>query len=163
MKPFAANPEVQAEIAKLVPLLQALSVNGILAYENASKAIGRDVRREARYSLLRARQQVEKDDGVRFAVITNVGIKRLSADDVPAIGSYAIKHLHRTAKTAVKRLSDLRAYNDMQPEDRLRIAGMRLVASHVAEKTERKAVKEVEDSVRQAGAAIDFGTVLGRK
>lgn len=159
---FAQKPEVQAEIDKLIPLLKTLSVDGLLAYETATALIGRDVTAAGRYSLQRAREIVEKEDGVRFATVHGVGVKRLAAKDIPALGGYALRHMNRTAKKTVKQLSDLRAYNDMEPGDRLRIVGLRLVASHIVEKTDRKAVKEVEDNVRQAGSAIDFGNVLKR-
>ena len=160
MTPFASNPQVQAEIEKLCGLLRALSVDTVLTYADASVAIDRDVQGQARYSLIRARDTVEKEDGIRFATVHNVGIKRLSASEVPAIGQHGIKHINRTAKRVVKRLGNLKSYNDMTGDDRLRVAAMRMVASHVAERTSRAAVKEVESSVKQAGSAIDFGTVL---
>ena len=163
MTSFAQNPETQAEIEKLCPLLRNLSVGLVLSYDSASAVIGRDAQAEARYSLLQARARVEKEDGIRYATVRGEGIKRLSADEVPAIGVHAIRLIHKQAKKTVKRLSDLRGYNDMKPDERLRIAGQRMVASHIVERTASRAVREVEDSVRQAGSAIDFGTVLDRK
>ena len=163
MIPFAQNPETQAEIEDLCPLLRNLSVGLVLSYVAASSVIGRDVRAEAHYSLQKARARVEREDGTRYATVRGEGIKRLSADEIPAIGTHAIRLIHNKAKKTVRRLSDLRGYNDMKADERLRIAGQRMVASHIMERTASRAVKEVEESVRQAGSAIDFGTVLDLK
>lgn len=150
MNNFVSNPEIQAQIERAITTLRAMTVGQVAPYELFP----------TRYALMRAREIVEKEDGVRFGTVHKIGVKRLAAEDVPAIGVSGIRRLHRVSRKTVKRLSNLRSYNDMTPTDRLRVAAQRMVANAVAEKTARAAVKEAEDSVRTAGAAIDFGTVL---
>lgn len=151
MSQFIADPQIQAEVDRVTELLRAMSIGETAAYDDLHTN---------RYVIDRARASVEKYYGIRFGTVRNVGVKRLAAHEVPDIGIDGVKRVHRAGKKTLARLSNLRAYNDMKPEDRLKIAAHRMIASHVVEKTTRSAIKQNEDSIRNAGSAIDFGNVL---
>lgn len=151
MDAFVSNPEVQAQIERVAAILRTMQIGQTIAYTQFSASY---------YVIMRARAEVEKADGIRFGTVRKVGVKRLAAEEVPAIGIAGIRHMHRAGKKTVKRLTNLKGYNDMTPDDRLRVAAQRMIANAVVERTSRSAIKETEDNVRTAGAAIDFGTVL---
>jgi len=150
MDHFVSNPEIQQQIDRVAAILRSMSVGQTVTYESLGAKY---------YVIMRARETVEKEDGIRFGTVHKVGVKRLAADEVPALGIAGLRHMHRVGKKTVKRLTNLKAYNDMTPTDRLRVAAQRMIASAIVEKTARTAVKEAEDNVRTAGAAIDFGSL----
>ena len=154
MNAFISDPEIQEQIAYVAHQLRGMAVGQIGAYN----AFNGDL-----YVILRARARVEKEDGIRFGTVRGVGVKRLSASEVPAIGTAGTRRIHRAAKKTVARLSNLRAYNDMDAADRLRCAAYSMIAVSVAEKTSTSSVKASENNVRNAGAAVNFGTILQQK
>ena len=106
---FASNPELETEVAIIVRMLSSLSVGAVLSYHAITEAIGRDIQSEARTSLLRARQAAEKETGVLYGTVSNVGIKRLPSSETPSVGFYALKSISRKARRTINRLDNLSA------------------------------------------------------
>lgn len=156
---FKSSPETEAEIATLIEMLRVLSVGDVIGYGTMSEAIGRDTQGIARLSLIRARKTVEKEDGIRLATVFNTGVKRLAAEDIPGIGSHARRRIGRTAKTAYKRLSDIRGSN-VSPEVQRNINVQRSLLGAITLFTGSKAEKRVEKEVDHAGSEIPIGRTL---
>lgn len=150
MTPFHSDPQVQQQIATLITLLRNMPTNAVLSYADIWQAVGR----KSVYVLNRARDEVEKADGVRFATVRTQGVTKLPADQVAAIGVQGVRQMHKKAKRITKRLSDLKGYNSLSAEDRMKIAGARMVASHVAEKTARNAIRDAVETIRTVGTEV---------
>lgn len=145
MKP--STPEMQIEIERLAKALRAVPVGSVLTYTDASKAIGRDVTNGARFVLQKARDAVEKSDGIRFGTVYREGIKRLAADDVPGIGREVRKRIGRAAKRGFNRMSGL-SYNDIKPDIRAQIDAERSVLGAIHSLTAQVAVTKVSEGTQ---------------
>ena len=118
--PIATNPELQIEIEKVMTALTELGPDEILTYDELTHLLGYHPR-EKPWVVLRAKQRVEKEQGVRFASVRGVGPKRLSTEALPGIGQFARQRIGRIAKKDANRLIDLRAYNDIDKKTQSRI------------------------------------------
>lgn len=113
---FRSSPEREAEIRTLSGLLREIPLGEVLSYAAMTEAIGRDVRGDARVSLLAARQTVEREpEGRRFETLRGVGIKRIETADIPGIGAATRRKISRTARRGHARLCGITA-NDLTPE-----------------------------------------------
>jgi hypothetical protein len=156
---FESRPENQASISALVIALKAVSVGGILRYDDASKLVGADVRNGSRYLLSRAREIVEKETGTRFGTVTGEGVKRLDTAAVLGIGAGARRHIRRTASKTAKRLTGI-AYNDLTGEQRKRLnaeaATFGAVALLATERSVTTTEKATQDTVLPAGKVLEL-------
>lgn len=154
-----SNPEVQAEITALCNLVRALPIGATLAYEAATEAVGRDVQGVARFSLMRAREIVEKQDGIRFGTVSKIGVKRLQTEDIPSIGTQARRRIRRTARRGYARLAGLRV-NDITPQIQKQLDTERAALGAISLFTEERAVKKIEADTERVGAELPIGMTL---
>ena len=154
---FTSSVETQAEITALCRLFRELSIGAVLTYGDASRVIGRDVQTVARFSWIRARDIVEKEDGIRFGTVHAQGAKRLTAEDIPAIGAQARRRIRRTARKGAKRLRNLRGVNAIDADVQRRIDAEVSALGAIALVTTEHAARKIETEVRQTGAEIPVG------
>lgn len=129
--PYATNPELQIELEKVMGALRELGPDEILTYDELTHVLGYHPR-EKPWVLLRAKQRVEKEDGIRFASVRSVGPKRLATEDLPGIGQFARQRIGRIAKKDANRLTDLRGYNDIDRKTQTRIDAERSLLGAVS-------------------------------
>ena len=136
---FTTNPERQVEIKQLADMLADVPVRGIVTYAQLSDAAGHSVQ-DRPFALMKARNKAEKESGMRFETVRDIGIKKLDGESVHGIGIAARKHIERHAKRQSKRLAGLK-YNDIGKERQARIDVERsllgAVASMAAAKPEK--------------------------
>lgn len=114
------SPAHEIAVEKIAALLAALGVGEILSYADASKAAGLDLRSAARWLLLRARANVEKErPDVRFTTERGQGVRRLAADEIPGIGAAARRSIRRKARIGYRRLADQKM--NLSPQDQARV------------------------------------------
>lgn len=98
-------PEISVDTRLLYQAIQELEPDEIIEYSKLSKLIGRDVRGAARSNLMSARKMAERDDAIVVECVQNVGIKRLTDQEiVSSVGGHARKRIRRTAGRAVRKL-----------------------------------------------------------
>jgi hypothetical protein len=127
---FQTNPERQIEIKKLAAILADVPVRGIATYADLSNAVGYSVQNRP-FALMKARTKAEKDSGMRFETVRDIGIKKLDGESVHGIGTAARKHIGRHARRQSKRLTGLK-YNDIGKDRQARIDVERSLLSAVA-------------------------------
>jgi hypothetical protein len=143
------SPELDAEIGRLAELLATVGVDQILTYREMNLAIGRDVQNEARYSLMRAQQRAEREHGIRYATLHNVGKRRLKGDDLPSIGAKARQHIRKAAKRGYRRLGDLAG--NVPSEVQRRIDAERAALGTISLFTREHVRRKIETEVERAG------------
>ncbi len=156
---FTSRPELSAEISALTGLLMALSVDSVLTYQQASAAIGRNVQTSARFALMRAREEAEKEGGHLFATVSGKGIKKLPAGSAYTIGQESMRRIRRTAKRGVDRLSRVRGNMSEQEQGRITAyASMLGAVSLVAGSQAERAVEKLTEgqSVIPAGRILQI-------
>lgn len=104
----------------LIEVLQAAPIGAVISYAKLTEAVGEDIQTDARHYLYSAMRAVQAD-GLAFGTIRGEGIKRLTADEIPAIGDAALLHIRRSSKRARKRMRVADGMNDMSNESRVKI------------------------------------------
>lgn len=100
----------------LADLLVAVPHGGAVAYATLSSAVQFDVRKR-RHCLGRARQLALSESGAIFDTRRNYGLVRLVADQIPAIGAAARRHIRRTARRSNNAMQKaIASFNDVDPK-----------------------------------------------
>lgn len=152
--------EKSADTKVLENLLSEASVGQLVAYEEMSKAIGRDVRMHALSSLRTARQGLLKEKGLVFGVERGVGLKRL--DDIGIVASTESdrRKMQRVAKRSLRKLAVVNF--DKLPDDKKRqhvVASAQMGA--IAMFSAKSASKKIESKVvSNNSACLPIGETL---
>lgn len=160
---FNSRPENLTDIALLAECLEALSYEEIATYEDLSKIIGRDVRR-CRHLLAAAQKRVERDKGVLFSCVTNVGYKRLPPSGTLTVASDGVRSCRRKASRVFSRISN-GSGNSLSDNERHRLDGYRsLFGAMAAVSTEKVAktitVESTDGALPLAKTLAVFGKIL---
>ena len=118
----------------LIEVLQAASIGAVVTYAALTEAVGEDVQGPARHYLYSAMKAVQSE-GIAFGTVRGQGVKRLTADEIPAIGDAALLHIRRSSKRARKRMRVADGMNDMSNEARVKInatASLLGIVEHMA-------------------------------
>lgn len=89
------------ETAALHEALITVPIGETITYAALTEAIGRNAAREGRASLESARRIALRDQGIAFAVVRKVGLRRLRAEEAPEIGCGYRRKIRRTAGRAL--------------------------------------------------------------
>lgn len=100
--------------------LRAASIGEVVSYDALSDALGEEVTK-ARHHLYAALKALH-DDGLAFGTVRGEGVKRLSADELPAIGDAALLHIRRTSRRTRRKLNVANKMNDVSNETMVRIS-----------------------------------------
>src|ERR1700749_4425518 len=78
------------EIGLLTDFLESISEGELVPYEKLNEVSGINLKNN--YHVLQvARKEIHKEKNVVFGVIKNVGIKRLSSDEISGVGISTVK------------------------------------------------------------------------
>jgi len=115
------TPDFQksAQTLALIERLREAPIGSVVTYAALSEAIGEDIT-ETRGHLYSAIKALGSD-GIAFGTVRGQGVKRLTADEIPAIGEAAILHIRRASRRARKRMAVVNTMNDAPNEVRIKI------------------------------------------
>lgn len=142
---FSTNPETEIEVERLTKVLSNLPIRSIASYAELSQAVGYDVQ-ERPFTLMKARERVEKQTGLRFATVKGEGVKKLDGASVAGIGAAARKVIARRAKRQAARLTGL-SYNDIDASSQQRIDAERSLLGAISA-TAKADIAKVEQEAR---------------
>lgn len=129
----------------LIETLQAASIGAVVTYGTLSQAIGEDVQNGARHFLYSA-QKALLDDGIAFGTVRNTGLKRLAADEIPAIGDAALLHIRRSSKKARKRMGVVNTMNDAPNDVRIKINATASLLGVIEHFSTKKAATKAQET-----------------
>jgi len=115
------TPDFQksAQTLALMDRLRLAPVGEVVSYSALSEVIGESIT-ESRGHLYTAIKAL-MPDGLAFGTVRGEGVKRLTADELPAIGAAAIVHIGRTSRRARARMAVVSGMNDVSNEARIKI------------------------------------------
>lgn len=142
---FSTNPETEIEVERLTRVLTDLPIRETASYATLSEAVGYDVQRKP-FALIKARQRVEKETGLRLETVRREGVKKLDGAAVAGIGAQARKLIAKKAKRQAQRLTGLR-YNDIDAAGQARIDAERSLLGAISA-TAKADVERVEAETR---------------
>jgi hypothetical protein len=147
-----------AQTDKLIEVLRTCSIGETITYGRLSDAIGEDVQDKRHY--LNSATRILEAEGVAFRTETNVGVRRISADDLPSVGQQAIDRTRRTAKRGSRRLALLDRMNDVKPETAAAVRGKRSLLDLIVWAASSVQRKRVEQEARQTTGPIPPAKLL---
>lgn len=135
----------------LIEALQAAPIGAVVTYGTLSDTIKEDVQNGARHFLYSAMRAVQAD-GLAFGTVRNMGVKRLTADEIPAIGDAALLHIRRSSRRARQRMGVVSGMNDVSNETRIKVNASASLLGVIEHFSTGKTAKKAE-------AAATHGTV----
>lgn len=129
----------------LIEALQAASIGTVLTYGQLSKAIGEDVQNGARHYLYSAIKALQTE-GVAFGTVRRMGVKRLTAEEIPAIGDAALLHIRRSSRRARKRMGVVAGMNDVPNETRIKVNATASLLGVIEHFSTGKSAKKAEEA-----------------
>lgn len=155
---FTATPEIEADIQALSAALEACPIGETVSYAALSEAIGRDVR-NCRHVLAAARRQAEENTGHLFQTIRTVGVKRLTAEEIPAVGLGVMRHVRRSARAGMNRLAAVRV-NDMPEGEARKIIAHRSMLGAIALVADGRKATSLLPDIEKTAQTVPAGRVL---
>ena len=140
---FPTDPARQLKIEALLKVLKELPVDGVLHYRKAALAAGEADGLKLRDLLRAAVRRAEAEMSARFGTVRKVGVRRLTIEELPGIGSATRSRIGRAARRGFMRLSDIRS-NDVSAPLRARLDAERSVLGAIASISRETTVKKVE-------------------
>jgi hypothetical protein len=121
------------------------SGNDEYLYKELSALIGSDVQNQARGYLMTAREIVRKEKGYVFRPLRNLGLRRLTQEEVARLRDRS-EHIRRTAK---KWTGELGTVDLLAVSEQARVAAVagKTLARLTALAHEPKRVKQLEESI----------------
>jgi hypothetical protein len=147
-----------AQTEKIVELLRAASIGATVTYGALSDAIGEDVQRHRHYLISATR--ILEGEGVLFRTETNIGVRRIAAHELPAVGQEAINRTRRTAKRGSRRLGLIDRMNDATVETLAEVRGKRSLLNFIAWAASASQRKRAEDEARQTTGPLPPAKLL---
>ena len=147
-----------AQTDRLIEVLRAASIGETITYRRLSDAIGEDVQSKRHY--LNSATHALEVEGVVFRTEINVGVRRISGHDLPAVGQQAIDRTRRTAKRGSRRLGLIDRMNDVDPQTAADVRGKRSLLNLIAWATSGAQRRRIEHEARQSASVVPPATLL---
>jgi hypothetical protein len=108
--------DLSVETRAVAEVLKSTSYGEIIPFAALSAAIGRDIKAR-RWVILAGMRVALRESGAAFAAVRGVGYRRLTAEELPSLGSTARTRIRRIASRGQKALEEsARSFNDL-PEN----------------------------------------------
>ena len=128
---FSTNPQTAIEVDVIAVILEAMPYGSTLPYDAMSKKIGRDVRKDARMSVLKARRRAERNTKSLYATVRGIGVQRLLSQSIAGLGKDVRAKIGRKARSTYERLSSAK-YNDIDTRQQAQIDAERSLLGAIA-------------------------------
>jgi len=122
-------------------------IGEIVEYKEMNKLIGGDVQNGDRNHLTIARDLALRDENMVFATINNIGVKRMSDEEIAKSGDYFRKHIHRTADKAITQLSSVENFPALSNEAKVDHNTHMALAGALFQATKTKVVKRISAGI----------------
>lgn len=96
--------DLSPDASLLKQRLETVKVGEVISYTDLSAVISSDVR-QRRSALMRARLILMREKDFVFVAVKNVGIKRLSADEIARLGEGFARRIRKVALRGIKTLA----------------------------------------------------------
>lgn len=152
-------PGLSIDTKMLSDRLALLPVGETLPYEDLSSVIGRDVRTEARSNLTSAMHRL-LSEGVVFAAVRGIGIKRLTDEEIVGIGPETVAKVRRAARRAGTKLSAVQDFAALPATAQTQHNMSMSVLGVLLHLTKPKTIRQLEARIGEAQAALPLQRTL---
>ena len=145
---FARSTQTNA----LIELLRAAQIGAVVTYGRLSDTLGEDVLASRHY--LTSAIKALYDEGIPFGTVRGEGVKRLVAEEIPAIGDSALGKIRRASRRARKRMGVVGSMNDVPNEVRIKVNATASMLGVIENFSSNKSRKVVESEVTKTNGPI---------
>lgn len=138
--------QLSADARLLYVRLSKCKAGDIIKYSELSDIIGKPIQ-DYRYFLETARNIARNQDGLVFGAVTNIGIKCLTDEEIISTGISETQSIHRRSKRTVKKLSCVRDFKALPPEQRLAHNAHMSVLGMLANMTKEKELTKITNQM----------------
>lgn len=148
-----------ADTKMLTDTLRTVAVGSEASYDTLSARIGRNVQKEARGLLQSARSALLRE-GVRFDVVRNVGLRRMTDAEVARSGARGMRLVHSAARREARKMTAVASFDALANEDKVAHNAAISVLGAVAHFTAPKQVQLIEAATGQAQRRLPIADSL---
>jgi hypothetical protein len=152
--------EVAIDSKLLYQRLAKMEIGDFVSYHELSEIIGRDVQREGRGFLNTARQICQREHEKTFGVIVGAGLKCLMPTEVIGTTNFAIEHIRRTSRKAVKRLKCVGDIEKLTNEDKIKMNANASILGALSVMTRESYIKKIEARVEATREQLPYAKTL---
>lgn len=153
------STELSANTRLLITALKRLEPGDEVRWPELTRAVGRDVRSDARSALESARRVLLRDEKIRFGVVRGVGLRRMTDLEVATSGDAALRSISRKANREKKKIEAVQRPEDLPAGAMTQMHTHAALLGTLAYVTRPKEVQRLE-SVCAANNGIDQSAVL---
>lgn len=145
-------PSISIDSTTIYKRLTTTQIGDVITYQELGGLIGADIQKEAYHNLVTAKKKALRENGMVFASVRGVGIKRTNASETIDIGEARVKSVRRQLKKAANTIATVDPAN-LEPDERNRhsIVGATLGALTLCTKPSSQG--KIEQAVRSSGGA----------
>lgn len=156
---MALQTEQSANTKALMDALRIITIGGEASYSHLSEQIGRNVQAEARGALGSARRALLRE-GIRFDVVRDVGLRRMTDSEVARSGARGMRLVHSAARREAKKLTAVEKFDALPNEDKVAHNAAMSVLGAVAHFTAPKQVQLIEAATGQTQRRLPIADSL---
>jgi hypothetical protein len=147
-----------ADASRLREELAITPIGGVATYVRMSNAIGKPVS-GATGALTSARRIAQREDGLVFGCIRNMGLKRLDGEGIVNLAGAQTQSVRRRARRVVNTLA-LAAIKDLREGSQRRAVAIASVLLVVADLAQEKSIRQVEHAASGRAASLPIAETL---
>lgn len=155
-----ARFEASVDTRFLYDRMKKAQIGETIPYEELSDLIKRDVRHAARGHMQSARTMCERDDGIVFEAVQNVGLRRIGDSQMVDTAQSSLDHIRRTSRRIKQRLASVRDFNQLPAEKRFKHNALMSLAGAIEAQTKHTAVAKVESAAKKADRQLPLAETL---
>jgi hypothetical protein len=157
---FNTDTSVQAEVSKLVVLLESQPVGTLVSYDQVNATAGEDVRATSRgvYILRNVRQKL-LDRGIVYKTVRKQGVRRLPNDEVLEESGHIRELGTRRHKRALKVLRVV-DYNSLNGDGKVKHDSEYALQGVLLLFGRKTSLKKIEQLTRVANLRLEIGQTL---
>lgn len=145
--------QMSADAHSISKHLQSTQIGQTVTYEELSKIIGRDIKKEAKSALYTALKHLQKESRFVFGTIKGEGIKRLDNAEIVSLSDKARNAIRRTARRTVKKIV-CADYDKLTNEFKIKHNAAISVFGVMTELTFDKSMRKIEQKITATGESL---------
>ena len=131
-----------------------------VTYEKINAALGRDVQRDARGSLLSAIKYLQREERLVFWTIRNVGVRLLEDPEVVSTAEVGLQRIRREAARTGRRVAAVRDFDSLPSEFKVKHNAALSYTAAILFFSKAKQLKRLESKIADAGTLLPVARTL---
>ena len=152
--------EMSVDTRILMDHLKEVGVGETIAYTTLTRAIRRDVTKEAYGNLATARKALLREHQMVFGVVRGVGLKRLNDSEIATSGDYYRQAIHRKSQAGIKALSCVQEFTKLGQDEQIKHNASMSYLGAVYVATKPSMVKKLETKIGDTGGKLCLADTL---